>query len=1301
MLQRRVVKFDTKERFNISLFEDDMIETVRQQIGIAVDMHPNRLLILVGVKLPKDYYTKDPRRWEALFDRLSFNGQPIQKEQFQEYQKQYRYPALSIPYQMYDRNDWMNIPESLSKLYLPSEDFVDYRILGVEESKSYILPFVVKDQFSSKIPSTALPIADLKNLLYTFYDPKTIADFIVRPFSQQDETVTRAYYPFLQQNTPPRLSEDIVNLLAKNSKLLNDLLQLKVVDEDSVSIKRSRYIVSFVSTDFGSALRTRFEQMFYGLTVSPDVPYVQFFTSKSETNRHKFYTEDTKHKLPVIDTSILKSWLNATKPQRNRPTLLLYRGTSKENFDRISVTSSDIILSTYRDRKNKQTAEELKKELYTWLLTFDSILGFVDSADIELHRWVLDDMSISIKYKKSIEDDLDLRRFNCVSSIFSILDKKDTFRLLRTDHTADGISAVEIKLLQMRSQQGFLSIQDVQTELDVSTEQATQLLRQIEDKLQENPSLATRAFRGYPALHIEPDFIMFSSVANLDLAIKYANILRFVLTTSKSDELDAICPKRMETVEVKSLVEPIFETNGTTEYDDLFADLEEELVEEKQETETVKTTTVSIQRKQDTLYSYFNNRLREFDPQTFNSTNYPKKCEQKHQPIILTDDDFERIKDTPYDPTTYLDDTQILHVKQPDGSVICPEYWCMKDNIPLQESQLIREDGILKCPKCKGKLRETNDTDIREFTIIKREKGFLFPGLTKTGNFPCCFKKTQTKKKLVADDKEDDKYYVLGETKLALKEFRFAFLPIELIKSLSIDENYDLIVRSGRRIPSGVSGYFRVGIGHAIDTLPQLLSLRTRNIKIKAPIESISIVLKCSFLATWKRVSDTHVEQISNLLKDISPFEKDDLLRKNISKIISGIQDAYEKKELSPIHELEYATLSMQCDVFRIYTDTNTMGCMFSSFMNRPKNRAIIVLQNQENIDILSMVHVANRNFIYKSNIYDVPFNKKTQTEVERLRNLSCRTEIPSYNDALSAMPDIMAAIDSDSYSVILDPFGRGQAFYVESKLVLPFKPTPLPDIGQPKISGYKDVVNLPTYDDVRKYLLLAEGYSKGYTWREDVFDSLDRKVEIVTQSGLPIPIQPVASETGDNTEVTNTVRKYGETDLVFGEPSDQLKTVYRDINYSSEVFEFLLFQLARDLSTDDYYQLRDALEFSNKKLTSTLLEKWFSKTTMFVDIENPSDFISKIREPCGQFSKNSCKGNLCGWDGNVCKMKIKDTIKKDELFHRLLTVLTTNLKIRAAVLDNRITPFFSTILYLELPHELIMTDTELNIINV
>jgi hypothetical protein len=1294
MLQRRVVNFDTKERFNVSFFEDDMIETVRQQIGIALDTHPNRLFVLVGVKLPKDYYTKDPRRWEALFDRISYNGQPIQKDQFLEYQRQYRSPSTSIPFESYDRADWLAVPENLSKLFMPAEDFVEYRILGVEEARSYILPLIVKDQTSAKISSATLPIAELKSLLYSFHSSDDITDFLVKPYTEKDEQVTRSYFPFLQANTPPRLSGDTINLLAKNSKLLNDLLHLKVVEEESVSIKRTRFIVPFVTTDFGSAIRTRFEQIFYGLTVSPDIPYVQFFTSRTETNRHKFYTEDTKNKTPIIDVAMVKGWVNATKPQRNRPTLLMYRGTSKENFDRISITSSDIVLSTYRDKKSKKTLDQLKRDLHEWLLSFDAVVGFVDMSDLDLDRWVLDDLSILLKYKTPIDDELDLRRFNCVSSFFGVMDKTDTFRLLRTDHTADNISAIEIKILQMRSQQGFLSTQDVQTELNITADEATRLLRQLDDKLAENPSLADRSFRGYPLLFIEPEYVLFSSVGKLDLAIKYANLLRFILSVSKSDELDKICPKRMETVEVKSLVDPGIEV--TQDYGDLFDYLEEEKADDSKT--VVTQTTAAVQRKQDTKYSYFNERLRAFDPKTFDTPVFPKKCEHKHQPIILTDTDFERLTNTDYDPTTYLDDEKLMPLDNPKGSVVCPEYWCMRDNIPLREDQLDKSDGVPKCPKCKGKLRDSDDNDIRQFTVIKRDKALAYPGFTKTGNFPCCYKSPR-KKTLKAD--EDDKYYVLSETKTNLQEYRFAFLPISLINSLYIEETYELIVRSGRRIPSGVSGYFRVGIGHAIKTLPNLLSPKY-TIKIKAPIESVATVLKCSFVSTWKRVSDTHVEKAFAILSEIAPFSKDDLLKKNIARIISGIQDAYEANELSPIHELEYAALSLQCDVFRIYTDTNTMGCMFSTQITRPKNRAIVILQNKEDIDILSFLRVLGRTFKYSSDIYADPFNKKTQHELERLRNISCKTEIPTYTSALSVLPDILAKLDAETFSVVLDPFGRGQAFYIEGKMILPFKPSQLPDIAQTKISGYKDVVGLPSYDDVKEYLPIAESYSSGYSWREDVYDNKNRKVEIVTSSGLIIPIQPEASESGNqDTEVTNTVRNFGETDLVFGEPSAELQTVYRDVNYSSEVFEFLLFQLAKDLSTDDYNQLRDAVESSNKKLTTILLEKWFSATTMFVNIENPGEFISKIRQPCGQFSKSGCKGNLCGWDGKVCKMKVKDTIKKDELFHRLMETITKNVKIRAAVLDNRITPFFSTILYLELPHEMILSDSELDNINV
>jgi hypothetical protein len=111
------------------------------------------------------------------------------------------------------------------------------------------------------------------------------------------------------------------------------------------------------------------------------------------------------------------------------------------------------------------------------------------------------------------------------------------------------------------------------------------------------------------------------------------------------------------------------------------------------------------------------------------------------------------------------------------------------------------------------------------------------------------------------------------------------------------------------------------------------------------------------------------------------------------------------------------------------------------------------------------------------------------------------------------------------------------------------------------------------------------------------------------------------------------------------------------------------------------------------------LLQEWFDSVTKFVNIKQPSKFISKIRTPCGQFtSENDCKGNLCGWDteSGKCQIQIKQTLKKDMLFHRLLSNLLENPKIRAIVLDGRTTPFFSTILYLELPHEVILTDMEL-----
>jgi hypothetical protein len=68
----------------------------------------------------------------------------------------------------------------------------------------------------------------------------------------------------------------------------------------------------------------------------------------------------------------------------------------------------------------------------------------------------------------------------------------------------------------------------------------------------------------------------------------------------------------------------------------------------------------------------------------------------------------------------------------------------------------------------------------------------------------------------------------------------------------------------------------------------------------------------------------------------------------------------------------------------------------------------------------------------------------------------------------------------------------------------------------------------------------------------------------------------------------------------------------------------------------------------------------------------------------------------MCAWNAGKCQIEVRSTVSNSKLFIRLLNVLTENPKQRAVVLDGRSTPFFSTVLYMELPTEVILTDETL-----
>lgn len=1306
MLKGEVIDLTSKNKYNVSFFDDDSIETVRQKIGISMDIHPDRLHILIGLKLPEDYYQKDPRHWEALFERMSYNGDPITTEILTEYQLQYRTPNTSIAYSEYDRTTWMSQPDALEPLFKPTSEFTDYRIFGVEETKSFVLSLSnLSNTLVGRIPPVRIPIPENSKLFDSFYKPDEFVRFLVLPYDERVESNVGIYFPLLRSNTPSRLTDESVRLLQKNSKMLKDLLEIETPEPTDVTIVRTRFYIPWVETDFGSAIRTRFEQIFYGITVSKETPCITYFTSKEQVSRHKFYTEDPKQKNPFVDISNWSAWWSV-KPARNIPALILFRGKSKQHYDRVTITASDMVVATYRPEGNTEKIDHIYRQVAQWIKSLDAVTPFISESDLDPSRWELQDMSILAKYSDKLED-FDLLRFNCVSSIFDIGDKtKSKFSILRTDHSNNGLSAIEVKILQMMKDGGRLTPDAVSTELSVPIQNARELISHVESKLAEDPRLGEKAFRGYPTLQVGPEHIIISSVSKLERSLKYASLLRFILSNPKSDALNAVCPKRSEKVTSETAIVPAEELEVDAalaeEYGDLFGFLEETdgapVEEEQPEVQEEDTPQrISTQQKETTTYNFLKARLQKFDPVTFDpiGSKYAKECEQKRQPIVLSDAEIKRLSGTPYDiKDGKYDESKLMDTENPDGTFLCPEYWCMKDQIPLQEEQLDKSSGEIKCPVCHGKLQTRSTDNPREYPLIKREIGFVYPGYKdykapRNGRpMPCCFKKPRSES---ADKKAEDKYYILNEDK-SIDPQRIAFLPKKIIDSLGLNEKYEFFESGNvRRLMSPNKGFFRAGLGHASKNLPFFLGLKT---KIPFPREAISIVLKCSFLHTWNRMGTQHLETIRNELDKVPEFT-DDLVKDNLTRIISGIDEAYHKKELTSLEDLEYSAIALNCDVFRIYLESATLGCMFYSPIVRPRSRGIVVLQTDDEIDILAYTERKSRGFEFLVNIFESPFKRETYTILEKLRNESCKSKIPSYNDALTVMPQLLTLTESDDYEIILDPYGRGQAFYVPSKFILPFQSVPLPNVTQTKVSGYHDITTerLPEHDKIKTLLEEAAKINVGYSFKEDLFNSKRQKVEILLESGLRIPVRPVDSELKETEEVIETTRELGESKLVFGPDSQELKEEHREISYSAEIYEFLLFQLTRDIEID-YKEVGDSLKDVNPKVSTVepLLRKWFDETTNFVQMTEPKQFLSKIRKPCDE----SCDGELCGWDGKVCKVKIDSKLQKEKLFHRLLSTLTSNTKIRSMVLDGRTTPFFSTILYLELPHEVILTDTEI-----
>ncbi|NCA20154.1 MAG: hypothetical protein EBS86_03340 [Crocinitomicaceae bacterium] len=1276
--------------YNITCLKDDTIECVRYRIGEVVGVHPDRLRIYVQLEFPGDYYEKDPRRWENLFLRMSPEGKAITTKSLAAYNSA-RDPQIDFQAE-YGKTAWMTNDHTYET------SFRELRLFGVPEQRSWIYPLSTEEP--EHLPPASLVSIDVKALYKTLH-PQKIIRFEVIPYSELPQVLELIYFPRYRSATPLRVPSDTLRQIKKETDLVVALLGTSVPKPDKTTITNIRWKLPLIDTDFGNAIRNRFEQIFYGTTLSEKVPVISFFGGRQEQSRHKFYTK-TEDKTPFLDVKLWNYWWNATKPSKNRPSLVCYRGTSRNEYDRITINAIEITLSSSRTTDEK--VEDLRNGLKEFLLEIDGITSYLSPMDYDDERWELQDSSLVLHYDKELKE-ADFRRFDCLRSIYDTIDsEKLAFKFLRSDQSDTGLSPGELRVIQLLKENEYTSAEDVREQLpELTLDSASALLLATRQKLDDNPDLVDRQYADLPTFRFSAKQAVVLHCVDMPRMIRYISALRDVFIHPDNPELDEVCPKRVEEVATETAVVPV-NVVEVTEEDDYLDDLLGEVADvevvapTREEPKPVKATKVVKARgAKTTLANYFSTQLREFDPLTFDpeDTDVFKKCQKPQQPVILPTAELERFTEdlAQYDPRN-LGSSNVKEIE--NGLIVCPEFWCTIDRIPLVKEQLI--DGA--CPVCKGKVRSSDSKtektqDTTEYPVIQRDPTYVYPGYvkykTKTNrNIPCCFKTPQATRISVLRPSEptlsSEAFYILGEGKTRLEELRVAYIPRDVILALKLPADYRPFVDNGNRIQTGQAGFFRAGVGHASTSLPKILELTGT---LKTPIQNPDVVLRCSFFRTWKGEVDA----------DIPGYSRD------ISRRIASIDSAFREKTLQPLEELEYVSLALECLTFVLFVSPD--GVYSSCFMNigavRRTNRSALVIvddTDKESIDYIAHISRTSTQPIVRGNLYLKLFPPELLALLNTFRIKTCIRDIPTIDDVFIFLSKTEFKDKIASLTQIIDPYNRLQALFLPNKFILPFRPTSqAPTIFSSPRVKYSDISQetYPQKLEMISMLNSAKATIPGLEYAHDAGNSRGNVVEIITKSGLRIPV--LSGDTSETfEEVTETTIEKTEDTLAFGKPDEKALNLARSITYDSEIYDFLLFQLTKDIQLEDYASLRSALVEKSPDL-QPLLREWMNTTIKFSEAESPPAFYNKIRKACTGQTEAKCSG-LCIWDGASCKVqvkKVRSDLHKEALEKRMLSTLMSNEKIREVIFEEKISPFFSSILYLELPHEVILSDQDIN----
>jgi len=150
-------------------------------------------------------------------------------------------------------------------------------------------------------------------------------------------------------------------------------------------------------------------------------------------------------------------------------------------------------------------------------------------------------------------------------------------------------------------------------------------------------------------------------------------------------------------------------------------------------------------------------RIEERDPQIMKNNDkvhpnnkWSVKCQKNsgRQPIIINEDEKKRIDQI--SPDSYTAPYKYGSDEDHQFYYICPEYWCIDENISINKADIKTVNGTLVSDKCKT-------VDDKYGKIIQGNEGKWYAKANKTVCTPCCFKTNKSNQPKYEEDKIDKK----------------------------------------------------------------------------------------------------------------------------------------------------------------------------------------------------------------------------------------------------------------------------------------------------------------------------------------------------------------------------------------------------------------------------------------------------------------------------------------------------------------------------------------------------------------